>query len=53
MYSLDCDYYDREFQSIGELLDDIMASGMDPNYNITKDGVATGETAWDLMEEQL
>jgi hypothetical protein len=26
-----------------------MSSGMDPNYEITKDGKSIGETAWDLI----
>jgi hypothetical protein len=49
MYSLNCSYYDKEFSSINALLDDIMSSGMDPNYEITKDGKSIGETAWDLI----
>jgi len=49
MYSLDCDYYNREFSSLQELLDDVSVSGMDPNYYITKAGISTGETAWDLI----
>jgi hypothetical protein len=36
MYSLKCSYYEKEFDSINELVDDVMASGMDPNYEITK-----------------
>ena len=50
MYSLNCDYYTREFNSISELIQDVMVSGMDPNYEITRDGVGIGESAWDLME---
>lgn len=50
MYSLKCDYYKREFETIDELLEDILSSGMDPNYEITKNGVATGEKAIDLMQ---
>jgi hypothetical protein len=49
MYSLNCSYYDKQFSSINALLDDIMSSGMDPNYEITKDGKSIGETAWDLI----
>lgn len=45
MYSLDCSYYDKEFDSINELVNDIMASGMDPNYEITKNGKGIGEEA--------
>jgi len=51
MYSLDCNYYDKEFSTIEKLLDDIINSGMDPNYNITLDGVDTQESAWELIQE--
>jgi len=50
MYSLKCNYYHKEFATIDELLRDVMDSGMDPNYEITHNGRATGETAWDLLE---
>lgn len=36
MYTLDCSYYNREFNSIPELINDILMSGMDPNYPIIK-----------------
>ena len=51
MYSLDCSYYTREFNSIDELIQDVMVSGMDPNYEITRDGKGTGEMLWSLMVE--
>ena len=51
MYSLDCSYYTREFNSIDELIQDVMVSGMDPNYEITRDGKGTGETLWSLIVE--
>ena len=51
MYSLDCNYYKKEFNSIDELIDEVTTSGMDPNYEITYNGTPTGETAWDLMVE--
>jgi hypothetical protein len=38
MYSLNCNYYKKEFNSIDELIDDVLASGMDPNYEITRNG---------------
>ena len=38
MYSLNCNYYDKKFISIEELIQDIMDSGMDPNYEITFNG---------------
>ena len=50
MYSLDCNYYTREFQTIDELLTDISLSGMDPNYLITYNGEVTGEMAIDLIQ---
>ena len=49
MYSLKCSYYKKEFNTIDELIDDVMYSGMDPNYEITKDGKLTGEMAIDLI----
>jgi hypothetical protein len=49
MYSLKCSYYEKEFDSINELVDDVMASGMDPNYEITKDGKGIGEEVIDYI----
>ncbi len=49
MYSLDCDYYQAEFPTIVELIDHIMMSGMDPNYEITHNGKGMGEMAADLI----
>ena len=48
-YSLDCSYYDEKFETLNELLDDIASSGMDPNYEITKNGKGIGEQAIELM----
>jgi len=45
MYSLKCSYYTAKFSTINELIADIIESGMDPNYEITKDGVGIGEEA--------
>ena len=49
IYSLDCFYYTKKFWSIDELLEDVKMSGMDPNYEITKNGRGTGEQAIELM----
>lgn len=49
MYSLNASYYNREFNTIDELIQDIMDSGMDPNYEITHNGKPTGEMAIDLV----
>jgi hypothetical protein len=49
MYSLDCSYFEKEFSSIDELVNYVMSSGMDPNYEITKDGVGIGEECIDFI----
>ena len=49
MYSLDCVYYEKEFTSLFELIDDVIATGMDPNYEITRNGKCTGEMLCDLI----
>jgi hypothetical protein len=50
MYGLKCDYYTKQFNTVDELIDDVMASGMDPNYEITRNGKGTGEKASDLIQ---
>ena len=50
MYSLDCSYYDRSFNTVNELIDDVIVSGMDPNYEITHNGTPTGEEAVELIQ---
>lgn len=50
MYTLDCSYYAKEFKTIDELLNDIIISGMDPNYEILHNGRKTGEQAIDLIQ---
>ena len=49
MYSLDCSYYTKEFTTIEKLIEDVLSSGMDPNYEITRDGKLTGEIVFELM----
>ena len=49
MYSLDCPYYNEEWNSLNELIDDVVSSGMDPNYEITLNGQGTGETLFEIM----
>jgi hypothetical protein len=49
MYSLDCSYYTESFDTIDQLIDDVVSSGMDPNYEITKNGRPTGEEIIDLI----
>ena len=50
IYSLDCEYYDKLFGYVYELVDDVKMSGMDPNYEITKNGIGTGEMVIDLIQ---
>ena len=50
MYSLKCNYYTKSFATLDELIDDIMASGMDPSYEVTCNGESIGEQAWDFMQ---
>jgi len=50
MYSLDCSYYTKEFNTIDELLDDVIQSGMNPNYEITRNGKPTGEMAIEIIQ---
>ena len=47
MYSLNCEWYPYAFSTISELIYNIMDNGMDPNYEITRDGVGIGEMAID------
>jgi len=49
MYSLKCKYYTEEFDTLDQLLDDVISSGMDPSYMITLNGKSTGEKASDLI----
>jgi hypothetical protein len=49
MYSLRCSYYKKKFSTIEELLEDVLLSGMDPNYYVLKDGKSMGEKAIDLI----
>lgn len=52
-YSLNCSYYDNKFNTIDELLKSIQETGMDPNWEITNNGIGIGETAWELMEDTV
>lgn len=49
MYSLKCNYYDKQFKTIDELINDVMISGMDPNHEVTYNGEVTGEVLADLL----
>ena len=49
MYSLKCPFYNKEFQTLHELVIDVMKSKIDPNYEITKDGIGIGENIIDYI----
>jgi len=49
MYSLDCDYFVEEFSSIEKLIYYVEQVGMDPNYEITRNGKLTGEYLSELI----
>ena len=51
MYSLNCSYFDKEFDLITDLLKYIVENGMDPNYEITRYGIGLEETAAELIDE--
>ena len=49
MWSLKCDYFTKEFETLNELIDYVMSSGMDPSYEVTKNGRGLGEEASDFI----
>ena len=51
MYSLDCSYYSKTFDSVNDLVNDVIQSGMDPNYEITYNGILTGEELIEFIIE--
>ena len=51
-YSLKSDYYKREFDTLEELAEDVVVSGMDPNYEITENGKGIGQFIIDYIDEQ-
>ena len=51
MYSLDCSYYSKTFDSVDDLVNDVIQSGIDPNYEITFNGKPTGEEVIELIIE--
>jgi hypothetical protein len=49
MYSLDCSYYKKEFKTLMELVNDVIVSGMDPDYEITLNGKGIKEKVIDYI----
>ena len=50
VYTLKCSYYTKQFNSIDELVNDVIMSGMDPNKVIMRNGKSTGEKVIDLIQ---
>jgi hypothetical protein len=48
-YSINCSYYKKSFNTITELVDDIISSGMDTDYYITLNGKKTKELVSSLI----
>ena len=52
MYSLKCSYYEKSFKSLNELINDVINSGMDPNYEITFNGKGIGQELIEYLAMQ-
>ncbi len=50
MYSLKCEYYNKFFDTIEELIEDVISSGMDPNYEFTFNNESIKESAIDHIQ---
>jgi hypothetical protein len=49
MWGLNCKYYTKTFNTLDELIEDIMSSVIDPNYEIFRNGKITSEMAIDFI----
>ena len=49
MWSLDCDYYDKSFETINQLIDDVLMNGVDPHHEVLHDGKSIGEWLDDFI----
>jgi len=49
MYSLDCPYFTKEFETIYDLVEHALTSGMDTSYEITLNGKGIGENLIDFI----
>ena len=49
VYTLNCKYWENEFYSVDALINAVIDSGMDPNYEIMCNGESTGEQVSDLI----
>ena len=51
MFGIACKHYTKTFETVEELIQDIIESGQDPTYEITRDGKGTTEILTDLIIE--
>ena len=49
MFTLDCNYYNKAFNSFEDLINDVVESGMDPNVEIVYNGKPSGEFPIDYI----
>lgn len=49
MYSLDNKDFEKSFDTINELLNYVLSAGVDPNYEVTKNGKGIGEELADFI----
>lgn len=49
MFTLDCNYYNKTFNSFVDLINDVVESGMDPNVEIVYNGEPSGEFPIDYI----
>lgn len=50
MFTLQCESYPRVFDYLYQLLDDVIKSGQDPNYEVLYNGQPTGVKIIDLIK---
>ena len=48
-YSIACSYYTKSFDSLSELIDDVILSGMDPSYYIREGNKVTNTKLSELI----
>ena len=49
MFGLNCNYYTKQFNTENELIEDVLNSGMDPNYEVTLNGYPQGYDLISIM----
>jgi hypothetical protein len=49
MYSIECSYYKKQFELLKDLINDLIVSGMDMDYDVTYNGITTWAKASDFV----